>query len=170
MLEHRWTSLAALPLLLLSAEAPAGTSTSSPPSDVEAFVKALPSPGPRNRPFLEVPAALLAHLSIDATALRGIDPGVVCDPNSRTPSLSTLALGAIGEVQTLCTPAGWSQGMLVLKSGTNYVTTCGDPASPRLTVSADVSAGAQNWHGAIDSAPSTRALSHTCSGWAKVPR
>jgi hypothetical protein len=148
----------------------AGTPTTSVPGELVAFVKELPSPGPRNRAFLDIPLPVLTHLAIDPAAVRSVDPGLVCDPSSQAANMFQATLGHVGQVNTLCTPAGWSQGILTLTDGTSYVTTCGDSGASRVTGNIDITVGAQSWHSSAGLAPPVRALSHSCSGWTKVGR
>ena len=140
------------------------------PDDLAVLVKTLPAPGARDRAFLDIPASVAARLAIDPAAIRSVDPGLICKPTSQAPSMFQATLGRVGQVQTVCTPAGWSQGLLMLKDGSSYVTTCGDSRSARVTANADVTVGTHSWHGSTDSAPPVAALSHMCSGWTKVPR
>ena len=148
------------------AQAPAGATA----PDEQAFVKALPAPGAHDRAFLDIPPPLLAKLSIDPASLRSVDPGLVCKTSDKTPMPSQATLGRVGQIETVCTPAGWSQAILTLKSGAVYMTTCGEGGSGRVTANADVTVGSQSWHGSLDSAPPAARLSHMCTGWAKMPR
>ena len=169
MIACRLIPLAVLAVALLR---PVDSLAVAPPhvasNDVDLLVKTLAAPGPRDRAFLDIPPTLLTRLAIDPAAIRSIDPGLVCDLSFKAASLFQARLGQIGQVQTVCTPAGWSQGMLTLKDGTTYVTTCGDSAAARVTANVDVTAGSESWHGAVDSARPVQALSHSCSGWTKA--
>lgn len=157
-------------MLSCSVAAFAVATTDAASDDLTAFVKALPAPGARDRTFLEIPSVLLDRLAIKLSTIQSVDPGLVCDLSAKVPSMSEATLGRVGQVQTVCTPAGWSQGLITLHDGTSYVTTCGDPTSARLTANLDVTVGTHSLHGSVDSAPPARALSHSCSGWTKVQR
>ncbi len=139
------------------------------PADVDAFVKALPAPGAHDRAFLAVPAALLARLAIAPAALSAIDPGHACASSSGSVTLSQAALGTLGHIEMLCTPDGHGQATIRLENGVSYMTTCGDRASFRLTANLDVHAGDRAWHGSADTAAPASELSHSCTGWTKVP-
>ena len=171
MLAHYLVPIAVLTSALLvplssMGQAPAPAAA----SDEEAFVKALPAPGAHDRPFLEIPSQLATKLSIDLASLRSVDPGLVCQSSSRTPTMSQATIGQVGQIETVCTPAGWSQGVLTLKGGASYMTTCGDGGSARLTANADVTVGTHSWQGTLDSAPPVSRLSHACTGWVRMPR
>ena len=171
MIERRAVPFALLALALLRpCDGLAVEPRPAVPNDLDMLVKALAVPGPRDRVFLDVPAALATRLAIAPTAVRSVDPGLVCAPSSKTPAMFQATLGKVGELQTVCTPAGWSQGLLTLKDGSSYVTTCGDPASARATASVGVTVGTHSWQGSFDSTSPARALSHSCSGWTKVSR
>jgi hypothetical protein len=157
-------------MLSFSVAAFAVAPTDAASDDVTAFVKALPAPGARDRTFLEIPSVLLDRLAIKLSTIQSVDPGLACDISAKVPSMSQAKLGRVGQVQTVCTPAGWSQGLITLNDGTSYMTTCGDSTSARLTANLDVTIGTHSLHGSVDSAPPARTLAHSCSGWTKVPR
>jgi hypothetical protein len=161
---------AAAVALLHALDAFAGAPTTPVSADLVAFVKQLPAPGPRDRAFLDIPAPVMTRLAIDPAAIRSVDPGLVCEPTSQAANMFQATLGHIGQVNTVCTQAGWSQGILTLVDGTSYMTTCGDPKAPVVTGSADITIGTHSWHGSASSQPSTHTLAHSCSGWAKVGR
>ncbi len=164
----RWLPIAvstlALPCSIASFAAPKAS-----PADVEAFVKALPAPGSHDRAFLAVPAALMARLAIAPATIHAIDPGLACDPASRTLGAFQAELGSIGQLQMLCTPDGRSHGTITLQNGASYETICGDALSATLTANLDVHVGEHSWHASTDSAPPTREPAHSCTGWVKLP-
>ena len=153
---------------LLHGAAGAAPAPRATPADLQAFVKALPAPG-RDRVFLAPDPALQARLAIDPAKLRGIDPGIACDPAASLPASFETALGTAGNVTTTCTPDGRSQGLLTLADDSVFLTICGKAAGMRLRGSVDVSVGGHSMHASTDPAPTAREPAHDCTGWTRIP-
>jgi hypothetical protein len=162
------TRLAAFAALLALRAAAAAAPASPPtPADLDAFVKALPSPG-HDRAFLALPAPLVARLGIDPAALHDIDPGVACDPGAQGVNAFEAALGRVAHVDTSCTPDGRAQGLLQLADGSTFITVCG-AAGLHVEAHLDVQVGDHALHASTRPA-ATHEPAHDCSGWTRLPR
>lgn len=140
---------AALALACCGAARP-GPAPKPAPADLAAFVKALPAPG-HDRVFLALPPDLETRLAIDPAVVRAVDPGVACDPDTFSLSMSEGNLGVAGHVQTTCSPDHHSQSLLKLADGSAWVTVCGPGTAQAATP-----------------APAKHQPAHDCSGWTKL--
>jgi hypothetical protein len=158
---------------LFVALAPVAASTApaakAPPADLDAFVKTLPPPG-RDRVFLALPAELETRLAIDPAVVRAVDPGVACDPASKSLNMAEASLGLVAHVQTTCTPDGLSNSLLTLPDGNAFVTICGPATGLRVTATVDVTVGDKSLHASTQSPTPAREPAHDCTGWTKLPR
>ncbi len=168
---------ASLPARLLAASlalASCGVARPGPapqpaPADLAAFEKALPTPG-HDRVFLAVPPDLETRLAIDPAVVRAVDPGIACDPDAFSLSMSEGKLGLAGHVQTTCSPDHHSQSLLKLADGSAWATVCGAATGTQAKAWLDVQVGDRSVH-ASTQAPSTKHLpAHDCSGWTKISR
>lgn len=139
------------------------------PADIDAFVKTLPPPG-RDRVFLALPAALETRLAIDPAVVRAVDPGVACNPASKSLDTSEASLGLVAHVQTTCTPDGHSNSLLTLPDGNAFVTICGPATGLRVTATVDVTVGDKSLHASTQPPTPAREPAHDCTGWTKIPR
>ena len=166
---------ARLPARLLAAAlalACGGQASSAPapkpaPADLAAFEKALPTPG-HDRVFLALASDLEARLAIDPAVVRAVDPGVACDPDSYSLSMSEGNLGQAGHVQTTCSPDHHSQSLLTLADGSAWVTVCG--AGARVNAWLDVQVGDKSVHASTQPPSAKHEPARDCSGWTKIPR
>lgn len=137
------------------------------PADLAAFEQALPTPG-RDRVFLALPPDLETRLAIDPAVVRAVDPGVACDPDAFSLSMSEGNLGLAGHVQTTCSPDHHSQSLLKLADGSAWVTVCGAATGMQAKAWLDVQVGDRSVH-ASTQAPSTKHQpARNCSGWTKI--
>ena len=139
------------------------------PADLGVFVRTLPATGAHDRVFLAPAPDLQARLGIGPAVLRSVDPGIACDPGSKSPDASTTTLGRVGSMLTICTPGGASMSVLTLADGSSYSTNCG-PTGPQVHGSIDVTVGDHSMHASTDAPASARAPTHSCTGWVKQPR
>lgn len=160
--------LASLLAALLPFAAWAAPTAKAAPADLDAFVKTLPAPG-HDRVFLALPADLEARLAIDPAVVRAIDPGVACDPESKSLNMSEASLGLVAHVQTTCTPDGHSNSLLTLPDGNAFVTICGPATGLRVTATVDVTVGDKSLHASTQAPAPARAPAHDCTGWTKLP-
>jgi hypothetical protein len=137
----------------------------APANDMDAFVKALPPPGANDRVFLALDPALEARLAIAPSVVRAIDPGIACDPSAATPGRPAATLGRAGSVRVICMLNGRSEGVMTLRDGTTYLTICGNA----LQASASLTIGNQTLNFFTESPKTSGELTHSCSGWTKVP-
>jgi len=167
---RRPARLLALGLALACTGACAGPVARQPaPADLAAFEKSLPAPG-RDRVFLALPVDLVTRLAIDPAVMRAVDPGVACDPDAFSLSMSEGDLGLAGHVQTTCSPDHHSQSLLKLADGNVYVTVCGAAMTTRVTAWADISVGDKSAHASAQSRSAARhEPAHDCTGWTKIP-
>jgi hypothetical protein len=142
--------LAAALALACCGSARPGPAPKPAPADLAAFEKALPTPG-HDRVFLALPPDLETRLSIDPAVVRAVDPGIACDPDAFSLSMSEGNLGVAGHVQTTCSPDHHSQSLLKLADGSAWVTVCG-PATAQ----------------AATPASAKHQPAHDCSGWTKL--
>jgi len=167
---RRPARLLALGLALACTGASAAPANKQPAAaDLAAFEKSLPAPG-RDRVFLALPADLVARLAIDPAVVRAVDPGVACDPDAYSLSMSEGDLGLAGHVQTTCSPDHHSQSLLKLVDGSVYVTACGAAVSTRVTAWADITVGDRSAHASASNGPARHEPAHDCTGWTKIPR
>jgi hypothetical protein len=159
--------LASLLVALVPLATPAAP-TKAAPADIEAFVKTLPAPG-HDRVFLALPADLETRLAIDPAVVRAVDPGVACDPDSKTLNMSEASLGLVAHVQTTCTPDGHSNSLLTLPDGNVFATICGPATGLRVSATVDVAVGDKSLHASTRSPAPARAPAHDCTGWTKLP-
>ena len=138
------------------------------PADLDAFVKTLPAPG-RDRVFLALPPELEARLAIDPAVVRAIDPGVACDPDSKSLNTSEADLGHVAHVQTTCTPDGHGNSLLTMPDGNVFVTICGPATGVRVTATLDVTVGDKSLHASTQPPTPARAPARDCTGWTKLP-
>jgi len=139
------------------------------PADIAAFEKALPTPG-RDRVFLELAPDLEARLAIDPAVVRAVDPGVACDPDAFSLSMSEGNLGLAGHVQTTCSPDHHSQSLLKLADGSAWITVCGAATGTQAKAWLDVQVGDRSLHASAQAPAAKLRPAHDCSGWTKVSR
>lgn len=152
--------LAAVLALACGGPASSAPAPKPAPADLASFEQRLPAPG-RERVFLALPADLESRLGIDPAVVRAVDPGIACDPDAYSLSMSEADLGAAGHVQTTCSPDHHSQSLLKLADGSTWVTVCGAETVAQ--------AGDRSSHaGAV--APGKHQPAHDCSGWTKIAR
>jgi len=137
------------------------------PADLAAFEKALPTPG-RDRVFLALPPDLETRLAIDPAVVRAVDPGVACDPDAFSLSMSEGNLGLAGHVQTTCSPDHHSQSLLKLADGSAWVTVCGAATGMQAKAWLDVQVGDQSVHASTQAPPAKHQPARDCSGWTKI--
>lgn len=160
--------LASLLAGLLPLATGAAPSAKAAPADLEAFVKTLPAPG-HDRAFLALPADLETRLAIDPAIVRAVDPGMACDPGSKTLNMSEASLGLVAHVQTTCTPDGHGNSLLTLPDGSAFVTICGPATGLHASATVDVTVGGKSLHASTRPPAPARAPAHDCTGWTKLP-
>ena len=168
MLPQRLARLACLLAALAPVVASTAPTAKAPPADLEAFVKTLPAPG-HDRVFLALPADLETRLAIDPAIVRAVDPGVACDPASKSLNMSEASLGLVAHVQTTCTPDGHSNSLLTLPDGNAFVTICGPATGLHVTATLDVTVGDKSLHASSQPPMPAREPAHDCTGWTKIP-
>jgi len=168
MRTHRLTLLLIplLAMLCLGAVLVLAPAQRAPITDLDAFVRTLPPTGSNDRAFLALEPVLGARLAIAPSVVRAIDPGFACDPSASTPNMHAATLGSVGTLQVVCGPAGRSAGVMTLRDGTTYITTCGNSAH----ISASLTVGSHSLHFSTGSSTLARELTHSCTGWTKLPR
>ena len=136
------------------------------PADLADFEKSLPTPG-RDRVFLALAPELETRLAIDPAVVRAVDPGIACDPDAFSLSMSEGRLGLAGHVQTTCSPDHHSQSLLKLADGSAWITVCGAATGTQVSAWANVTMGDKTAR-ASTQAPAKHEPAHDCSGWTKV--